>query len=298
MQNCVICNKDITEKRQGTKTCSPKCRVTLNRLLSVNRGSDTLNTGVSEPIVTDAERREKESRALLARMNEKLAAKGILPIIMAQDLPPIEFLASGIEEIDVLTKGYPRKRITEMFGLKGVGKTTLMGRIINNLPNLKVFYVDAENALSNVPENIHVLNDYVIESVQENVEQALSEDYDLIVVDSVAALVPRAELEGDGWQMGVKARLMNQWMRRVNYYLHKSNAALVFINQQRENIGMYGPPKFTPGGQGLGYAASLRLELKSNKTDKKEKYQLVTAIVEKSRFDRPYKSVEFKLFYE
>lgn len=126
----------------------------------------------------------------------------------------------------------------------------------------------------------------------------------MVVVDSVASLVPRAEAEGEmtDMQVGLKARAMSKWMRRVNFYLAKSNAALVFINQERETIGGYGPIRFTPGGLALGYAASLRLKLSTTKADRLIKDKEVSGHwvnfeVEKSRICKPFQKGRFKLLY-
>lgn len=273
MNKCIVCGSEFKSKRLDAKTCSAKCRVTLSR---------------------------KSERGSVTDINKLLKAKGLQGVIKGSELPPISFVTSGIKELDELTGGFPRKRITEIFGLKGVGKTTLMTGIINAVPDLKVFYVDAENALTKVPDNIEVFNEFGLERVSEAVEVVLqTNDYDLIVIDSVAALLPWAEMEGDAGDahMGLKARLMGQWMRRINYWLSKTDTAVVFINQQRETMNPYGAVRFTPGGFALGYASSLRIELKSNKADKKEKYQLVNAIIEKSRFSKPYESIQFKLYY-
>lgn len=293
MQNCLICGKDITDKRQGSKTCSPKCRVTLNRQEDNNRGS-----------VTDIPpKKSKDVTHKLTKINALLAAKGLPPVIRASELPPITFVTSGIEEIDKLTGGFPRKRITEIFGLKGVGKTALMTRIVNSV-SLRVFYIDTEAALVQVPDNVEILNQYLIEEIEDAVEAALQDNYDLIVIDSVASMIPRAEVEGDpgDMHMGLKARLMSQWMRRINYHMRDSSAAVVFINQQRESMNPYGPSKFTPGGFALGYAASLRLELRTTKADRilKDKEVIghtVKVEIEKSRVCKPYQKTEFKLIY-
>jgi recombination protein RecA len=279
----MYCQKEYQPKRSTSVYCSNACRRDANRQ---KEPSTPIKDTLTPPKIN--------------RINTLLAERNLPPIIRGSDLPPVDFISSGIKEIDALAGGFPRKRVTEVFGLKGVGKTALMTRIINSTPNLKVFYVDAENALIQVPDNIEVFNEFILERVEEAVEVALQANYDLIVVDSVASLVPWAEVEGDAGDahMGLKARLMSQWMRRINFHLSKSTAALVFINQQRETLSQWGSSKFTPGGFALGFASSLRIELKSNKADKKENYQLVTAVVEKSRFSKPYEKAEFKLVYK
>lgn len=287
--NCLLCEREFIPKRKTAQFCSTTCRVRANQTKEfIDRKSLD-----EEQVITKA-------RQAMDELNKTLAAKGLPLMVMASDLPPVKWIKTGIPELDELTGGFPRKKITEIFGAKGVGKTTLMSRMVGNLDGLRVCYIDAENGLPNPPDNVEVNNEFMLEKVQEIVEEALLADtYDLIVVDSVATMVPRAEIEGDPGDahMGLKARLMSQWMRRINFYLSKSNTAVVFINQQRETMNMWGLTKFTPGGYALGYAASLRLELKCNKADKKEDYQTVTVIVEKSRFSRPYLETKFKLYY-
>lgn len=282
---CIVCDKEF-EGRSDAKFCSGSCRVKDNR--------------------------QKKKAGLppdnkMSDMNKILQAAGLPPLVRASDLPPVTFISSGIPEIDAMTGGFPRNRITEIFGMKGVGKTALMTKILNkSLADLKVFYVDTENAMRGDHPNIEVFSDYILESVEKAVSKALDTDnYDMIIVDSVASMIPRAEVEGDEGEahMGLKARLMSQWMRKINPHLHGKKAAVVFINQQRESMNPYGPAKFTPGGHGLPYAASLRLELKTTKADRivKDKEVVghwVTVEVEKSRVCKPYQKARFKLLYE
>lgn len=262
-RNCFTCGKDFTTRLALLKFCSPKC----------------------------------ETKAL-DDLNKELISKGLPPTIRGSEMPKIEFVSSGIKEIDEMTGGFPRNRVSEVFGLKGVGKTQLMTRIIESLPDLRIYYVDTENALSFPPDNVHILNEYILEKVEEGVSSALTKGYDLIVVDSIASMVPRAEVEGDAGDahMGLKARLMSQWMRRVNMSLSKSGTALVFINQQRDSMNPY-VPRFTPGGFAVPYAASLRLELRTTKKDRQEDGHTVHVEVEKSRVCKPYQKTKFKLKY-
>lgn len=243
----------------------------------------------------------------LELINKRLANRGLPLAIKASDLPPIEFISSGIAEIDQMTGGFPKNRITEIFGMKGVGKTALMAQILSkNLPTLKVFYIDSENAMRGDHPNMKAYSTYILENAEAAVSDALDTDaFDVIIVDSVASLVPRAEIEGEEGEahMGLKARLMSQWMRRINPHMHGKKAAVVFINQQRETMDLYGPKKTTPGGLGLPYAASLRLELKTTKADRIVKNgevigHWVSVEVEKSRVCKPYQKTKFKLLYE
>lgn len=290
MKICEHCGEEFKSKSARSKFCSVNCRVASNRQSPI---TNAVKIASPEEIIS-------ATREAMDSLNKKLEARGLPLMVMGSDMPPLKFISSGIKEIDLMTKGFPRKRITEIFGLKGVGKTTLMSKVISELPELKICYIDAEGGLPTPPDNVTVNNEHILERVHDIVESALEDNkYDLIVVDSVASLVPRAEVEGEEGDahMGLKARLMSQWMRKINYYLPKSNTAVVFINQQRESMNTYGPSKFTPGGFGVPYAASLRLELKSNKADRFEGGHWVNVEVEKSRICKPYQKTKFKLLY-
>lgn len=286
---CYTCSKEF-EGRSDAKYCSASCRVKASR--------EGWNKKVSPP-----KPKQESQKNTKNKLNDYLVARGI-SITSGTDLDPIEFISSGIEEIDALTGGFPRSRITEIYGMKGVGKTALMSRMLG--VDHKILYIDTENALVNASDNIHVVREYMVEEVADIVEVALqTDDYDVIVIDSVASMIPRAEVEGESGDahMGLKARLMGQWMRKINPHLNKSKSAVVFINQQRETMSPYGYAKFTPGGHALPYAASLRLELKTTKADRiiKDKDTIghwITVEIEKSRVCKPYQKTRFKLIYE
>jgi recombination protein RecA len=179
----------------------------------------------------------------------------------------------------------------------------------------KILYIDSENALNldrvvtvgGNPKNIDVSTAYIVEEVADLVESNLSK-YGLIIIDSIASLIPRAEESGDAGDVfiGLKARLMGQWMRRLIGKLGKSETAVVFINQLRETMEIYGLKKSTPGGYALPYAASLRLELSTTRGDRiastKDgdapfKGQTVRVEVTKSKICAPYQKTTFKLLY-
>lgn len=250
---------------------------------------------------------------LIAKMNARLEMKGFAPI--QEKLPPIEFVRTGYDEIDRLTArhdmlgfgGFPRKHITEVFGTKGAGKTSLMKQIVNfNTYNedtgpLSVLYVDIENGLVNPPANVIVSNNPILEEVEEMVCRAIEDDdYDLIVVDSVAMLSSRKEMEADRESMMEKPKAMGKFIRRLNAFLRvtgdsgklkdSNGTAVVFINQLRDTGNSFGVMEFTPGGRALEYGASLRLELRSAKADKiikdgRPTGQKVRVTVKKSRFN-------------
>jgi recombination protein RecA len=223
------------------------------------------------------------------------------------DYGEIEFVTSGIKEIDEVTK-FPRGRITEIYGLQGVGKSELVQTCLTNMSHEgKVLYIDAENALNPArlvakggeAKNIVISDMCILEDVAKYTTESVGK-YDVIVIDSVATLIPKSEAEGEtGDQfVGLKARLMGQWMRKLIGPLGKSRCAVVFINQIRESMSMY-VPKFTPGGKALPYASSLRLELSSNKADRLNDGtgHWVNVEVTKSRVCAPYQKAKFKLKY-
>lgn len=225
-------------------------------------------------------------------------------------LDEVQFISSGIPEIDTLTGGIPKARITEIYGTTGAGKTSLTLKCVSGLSkNGKVLFIDAENAINPSfltddanTDNIVISNESNLETVAELTVEAVKE-FDAIVIDSVASLLPRVEQDGEmgDQNIGIKARLMGKWMRKLVAPLGKSNCAFLFINQLRESPSMY-VPKYTPGGKALPYAASLRIELSSNKADRIIKDGLTVAHrvkveVTKSKISQPHLSTSFVLKY-
>ncbi len=236
---------------------------------------------------------------------------------MASDLPEIEFVTTGLGNAVDKVVGFPRKRITEIYGLQGVGKTTLTLMSIAGLTKQgqKTLFIDCENSFNKERAKklgvdltkLAVIEVSIFEDVSDVILNEIS-NFDAIIVDSVAAMVPRAEFEGESGDanIGLKARLMGQLMRKVNDPLVKSKCALVFINQLRESMDMFGPKFSTPGGMALKYAASLRIELKAYSKDRIEKTKLgeksrvghkVTAEITKSKVGAPFQSVVFEVLY-
>jgi len=190
----------------------------------------------------------------------------------------VEVIPSNVPGIDValLCGGIPRGRVTEIFGVESSGKTTLALQFVASaqaLDNTKLaHFIDAEHALDpHYAQTIGIDPSRFIISQPNNGEEALgmvehaasSNAVSIVVVDSVAALVPKAELEGEYGepQMGVQARLMSQAMRKLTHVVNKSNVAAIFINQIRMKIGViFGSPETTSGGQALKFYASVRME--------------------------------------
>ncbi|MCS7224535.1 MAG: recombinase RecA [Armatimonadetes bacterium] len=189
----------------------------------------------------------------------------------------VEAIPTGAIELDIALGigGIPRGRVTEIFGQEGSGKSTLAYHIIAEAQKRGgvAVYIDTEHALDpTYAQNVGVDLDKLLLAQPDTGEQALeiadafvrSGAVDVVVIDSVAALVPKAELDGEMGEshVGLQARLMSQAMRKLVGSIHKSRTAAIFINQVRERIGvLYGNPETTPGGRALKFYATLRLRL-------------------------------------